>query len=973
MCSAQATIYHTSSISAQEAIHAVQPGDAIVFDGDYATITVNREIRDVQFLGGGAAWNIQSGLIEDCYFFWHNAAVNQTGGQVRRCGFYKSLGQSVFTHIDSVSFYYSGSYIYSKSLGDKPHLLLKGFVRGAFICKPYINQLSYSKKNGKRVHDWEWPHSIVIDATDDIGNGWGSYIMGPIVWEQTNWMPFRVIRGTGITFAHCNTEYGQWSDPICDFDNATRCMLLCNGVGSRGEAHNPYRTPEVIQYPHHVELGHNDGHQPYRGAAFRMAGQMNKSVASGSYKTWSIGLKAWVPGLHYADGVAARDPFFQDWPGDGRGRLSVNFSEPRAVFSMTDDGTYERVGEQRYPLSGADVIRPVIMKMPDLRANPHQIGKTPLTDLSTRTGAQIVTALEAGVDVYLGPGTYDMGNSSLTGGLVVGAGIGKTVLRFSDDASGNRNRGFVNLTVKGGAIGLESNGGILGKTLMRVRFEDISDAALLNGDGGCWQNDIVQGVEFYHCRTGMAMRGSSCPEPFKYDKVDILNCTFVNIAADAISLTSGGDQNGQGAVTNCTFENIGRCAVRMTGGQTHLVQACTIKNSNTSSTDYGAVYLQPSKGATAITHTDVDNSGGAADAPALRMSGDGVISHCSVAGANQAVVTAGAVVDNVHAPEGTISGSSGLFIAKSTFQNVACGIDDNKVVIDNAFTKADGVDHELDQTPPPDVNQRTITVEQRQADDTYPYLDQYNEIRWTGVDDPESGINAYAVYVNGEEIGRTTAFRNTVERFGQHHPQSAATVFRDPNVANNNYVVHPINGANMLPDGSQAPVRKWAPVRGHFELEGEKEFRLDKIEFIDHNTRYVEDTTRNMRFNCRGSDNQLIGPDGSASNVPAKLKLDYGPLSNASGSAVEIRVKAPKPTLANSALLRDRFILPSSGHVQLFLYDAHGRLIATMHNGAAPAGETRFSLSQFAAGAGVYVVTLRTENSSLARSFALLR
>ena len=95
--------------------------------------------------------------------------------------------------------------------------------------------------------------------------------------------------------------------------------MLATAFGGRSAAHNNgyNKEPQQLKYANGEEPGHNNEFAPYRGAVARVGGLRNRLIGIGTFQPWSVGLRANVPGMHYADGIVARDPFLQEWSSTG--------------------------------------------------------------------------------------------------------------------------------------------------------------------------------------------------------------------------------------------------------------------------------------------------------------------------------------------------------------------------------------------------------------------------------------------------------------------------------------------------------------------------------------------------------------------------------------------------------------------------------------------------------------------------------
>lgn len=822
------TVHYTSKYpSADAAVAAAKPGDAVVFDSkDKAPIVVKKPLRDVQFIGGEAEWDLQAD-VTDCAFLWHGLMrFTQHSGKLQTTVFYRSTGQRTsLTHVDGVTFYYCGEHLlwpaHNPDKGRTVQFQVNGFVRGLTIHKPISGYAGINK-----TFDMDWAPALQVDATDPVGNGYGTYVISPILWAQRAWTPYLFVRGTGMTFAHVNTEYNIWADPIVETLQTVDFTVLCSGVGAHGEANNNAYTapPARLKYARGEELGHGDqSNAPFRGAAFTLGGQRSKAVALGNYKGWYIGRKQWLPGMHYASGTIARDPYFQEWVGHS-GELTANFSDFKNVSLMKKKGfqhdTAPHFEKQTYPLLGANIVRPTLIPLPDIRAWLPTV-----RDFTGKSGDEIATTLEAAdpkkkeeATIYLGPGTYQF-TRTLKRGRILGAGMDRTILVWPAeiDCAQRAFDGFRNLTVKGGRFGVNYQVGEGGSQIqdpndfVRVRFEGQAETCI---NIHATQNQIYQDCEFVGAKNGFGWnldpagvwKGENGPKGLNIDKLDLTNCTFRNIKERAIDLRPNPQPNGQVAIHNCLFENIGGEAIYLRGGQSHLVQNIRVVKAGTKG---GALSLLDlgSRGALAVSHITIENSGVSGEHTGIAFNGDGVTSHCTIRGVKTALKTS-----KVHAldhviTDGTIDVGSGSYIALSEGANVKAG----RGVV---FAKGDGtfIDvtgkagvQPLDTTPPPVVG--GVKTEPKGTGTL---------VTWAPVEDPESGVAEYAVFRAGAEIARTTISYVPPENF--HSPfvrmeKPTSLLVEGPAEG---LTVKAINGAGLLSGGGPAAMRRWSPVRGQF-------------------------------------------------------------------------------------------------------------------------------------------------------------
>src|SRR5206468_1034451 len=98
-------------------------------------------------------------------------------------------------------------------------------------------------------------------------------------------------------------------------------------------------------------------------------GYRTRVIAHGdARKPWTVAKKMTIPGMHYADGIVAADPYLRQFATE-RGGVSVNFAEPKHVFVMQpgEDGA-EMLSSQmgmddspKYPMEGPEIYPPTFM------------------------------------------------------------------------------------------------------------------------------------------------------------------------------------------------------------------------------------------------------------------------------------------------------------------------------------------------------------------------------------------------------------------------------------------------------------------------------------------------------------------------------------------------------------------------------------------------------------------------------------
>lgn len=854
-----AKIYFTSQSSAQAAVDAAAEGDAVVFDAPAAgTITVRKPMKDVQFIGGSAAWELRAELM-DCQFFWHTPTrMTQGAARMERCAFYQSHGPAThLTHADAVTFYYGGSAVLAgdfKSAATEPQIWLTGFVRGVTIHKPIL-----APPEGERRWDMNWPPFVRVQPDDLAAHGHNTYLLSPHVRGQTAWMPFHVVRATGLTFAHATSEGGTWADPILEVDYGVDCAIVCTALAGRGEAANAgyLRQPDKLKYFDHEEWGHNHANAPYRGAAIYLGGQRNRIIGHGDFKPWSAGRRAALPGLHYADGIVARDPFLQEWSVE-QGGLNANFAEPKNIFRVQPKAgapvynSTTRETRVRFPVLGANLARPVLVALGDLRAPPPTLLGKRFSDFSGKPAAAIERALGAGEHVFLGAGDYEL-TQPITNGLVFGAGMERTILTWPKgvDCSQRDCKGLVNLTVRGGRYGHNSQAGEGGATntatalFLRVRFDGQSHAgitvhaALDQSYQDCEFINGKVGFTHGHDRTRGAYlgdRGTSGGATIT--RLNLANCTFRNLSERAIDLRPAQAQAGVIGIHNCLFEDIADSAVRLLGGEAQLVQNCYFRRVGKESSANPVVEAQ-GHGSVVLSHLEMDNKDFPGSPVGILVSGLATVSHCKLRGIPRTLVSRTAMlVDHVDGPEGNFELPYGSYVTTSTFKNA--DVKKGAMLVKDSgqpesISLQAGV-QPLDTSPPPAVLGVLVEI-----------LTEGHRISWKPSVDNESGITGYLVLAEGGEIYRTPLSYDPGDALGTPlMTRIIPTTFLDTNRLASTYAVKAVNGANLLSGGGAAPLERWGPMRARYLSRTTNEVTLAEITFKNRVPGFVDARGRKL-------------------------------------------------------------------------------------------------------------------------------
>ncbi|MGB0580143.1 MAG: right-handed parallel beta-helix repeat-containing protein, partial [Limisphaerales bacterium] len=824
--------------TAQATIEAAQPGDVVVFDREeIEDVLLESAVTNVQFIGGTANWTIKADMVE-CQFFWHSPLTfKQESGRLDHCAFYRSHGPAtVLNHADAVSMYYGGQEI-DPSGTDYPQVQFKGFARGVTVHKPVL------KPRGDELKwDMAWPPVFHFNCTDTNSPGYHSQIISPLTVNQTAWTPIQIMRGVGVTVSHVSTIGNVWANPVVDINYGIDCVLLGTAFGGVAANAGYLRQPDKIQYAKHQEWGHNSPYSPFRGAVARVGGQRNRLIGIGGLHNWSVGPRRNLPGLHYGDGILARDPFLQEWSAEGAG-FTMNFADSVNVFRL--DWSYRAAPEVKstgtnanaaFPLLGPNVPKPIFVQLQDIRSAPPLLDGVEVKDFTGREGADIVKALNQGEYVFLGQGAYEF-DTTITNGLIFGAGMDRTLVTWPTniDCAARNCRGLINLTVKGGKYGYNSQAGAGGKTntadalILRTRFEEQQESAI---NVHAFADQVYQGCEFVNCRNAVTvgrLRGSTVwmsargKRPgLRVKRLNFANCRFRKIRERAIDLVMSNEE-GMVAIQNCIFEEVKGQAVRILGGKSHLIQGCKLTEIGFPGSQYAALQVN-GHGIVTLSHLEFENPTDAGAPLAIAVEGIPTISHCTFGGYYSIVQTRNPLVmDHCIAEDARLDLPFGSLVFKSTFENADVGKGVMEVVsVDNfkSLTLQAKV-QPLDITPPPVIT--TVRIAPR-PDGTV--------LQWNGVHDPESGVAQYLIYANGKLVA-STPLEMSMETYRNNpfHRPNIIVQYTDHTPDRPEYEVRAVNGANLIADFGQAPIRAWGPLRPKFRTREGKETFIADIEY----------------------------------------------------------------------------------------------------------------------------------------------
>jgi hypothetical protein len=878
--------------SAQAAVSAAKAGDAVVFDLPRSEpVVVDQPITNVQFIGGAADWVVKADMV-DCQFFWHTpVSFQQESGVLDHCAFYRSHSSGMrLNHSDAVSLYYGGEILDPAINDGKPQVQFTGFIRGVTIHKPVLRAQDEAPR-----WDMLWPPVFQFHSTDTNAPGYHSYVVSPLTVGQTAWTPLRIVRGVGITIAQAATVGNVWANPVLDINYGIDCVVLAAAFGGQGGAANAgyLRQPDKLKYAGHFEWGHNSPYAPFRGAAVRVAGQRNRLIGIGNLLNWSVGPRRTLPGLHYGDGVIAKDPFLQEWSAESVG-LTMNFAEPKNIFKL--DWGYRAAPEvkstgtnnsAKYPLLGPNVGRPVFVPLQDMRAPPPTLHGQTMEDFTGRSADEILKALRAGKYVYLGEGAYEF-KATVTNGLIFGAGMDRTLITWPEkiDCATRNCLGLLNLTVKGGRYGYNSQAGSGGLTntanalIVRTRFQDQKESAI---NAHCFQDQVYQDCEFVGCRNGITqgrLRGSTYwwsqrgrGSGRRVVRLNIVNCRFRQIRERAIDLVSNEPDEGVVAIQNCVFEEIKGQAIRLLGGKSHIVQGCRFGDVGFPGSRY-AVMQVTGQGTVTISHLNFENVAGEGTATAMVVDGIPTVSHCSFTGFDQTVITRNPLVmDHCESEEGRLDLPFGSLVFMSSFANADVSKGVMEVVSADNF-KSMSLEAKvqlLDVTPPPEV--KAVRVGR---------TEQGNKVSWGAVNDAESGILRYLIYADGKFVGQTPLQMSPgLQRGDPFYPPAVDLSFIDPAPNFPEYEVRAVNGANLISGIGPAPIRGWGALRPKFRKRRGEDVYVADIRY-EERRRVLEVSSTTLEV--------IPGASLDGNGSPYMLTVEEGALlevrSKESGAAV---------------------------------------------------------------------------------------
>lgn len=875
----------TEAGTAQAAVDAAQPGDAVVFDAqELQPVVIDKPLTNVQFIGGGAEWTINADLV-DCQFFWHTpVSFRQKSGRLERCAFYRSHSPDLEVNAaDAVSFYYGGERVEPASFTSAAQMRFTGMARGVMIHRPVV-----ATAQAEPRWDMKWPPVFEFDCLGTNAPGDHSYILGGLSLGQTAWTPFRIVRGVGITFAQGCTEGNVWADPLVDIDNGIDCVLLSTAFGGNAAAAGYLRQPDKLTYAGRIEYGHATEYAPFRGAAARVGGQRNRLIGIGGLGNWSIGRRDQLPGSHYADGIVARDPYLQEWSAETVG-LTMNFAPPINVFKLDwgyraapEVKTSSKEKSRKYPLAGPNVLKPVFVPLQDLRSAPPSYEGSEVKDLTGRPGPEIERALGRGENVFLGEGVYQFA-APITNGVLFGAGMDRTVVEWPEkvDCATRNCRGLIGLTVKGGRYGYNSQSGAGGETntanalILRTRFQDQEQSGI---NVHAFRDQVYQDCEFLGCRNGITQgrlkgsgywwsdRGKAGGRAVV--RLSVANCRFRRIKERAIELSMRQADEGVVGIHHSVFEEMPGQAILLQGGKSLLIQSCSFNDVGAAGSRTPVVQVSV-PGSVVLSHLDFLNIAGMGAATALSVDGLPVISHCTFGGFDQAIVSRNPVVlDHCVSEDAPLDLPFSSLIFKSAFSNADVSKGVMTVITVDRFESVslEASVQPLDVTPPPAVK-ATVTVA---ADG--------NAVTWPAVDDPESGIVRYHVYANGRLVGMTPLTISAADY--RDNPFTAPTNslrFADPTLERREYSVRAVNGANLSDEIGQAPLAGWGPVRGEFFDRKERVLFFSDIDY-DARKKRLEVTTVERE--------KLPSAQLQAGGAPQLYKVEDGPLRRGTGAGL---------------------------------------------------------------------------------------
>ncbi len=835
----RAAVIRTSNYDTyQAAVDACTGEDLLLFDDEK-----NGDVTDppsgLQIVGPKEITYHLTKDVSDLVFFNHKPRIKQTDGIMKRCIATYVAQKSVFVGLDSCFF------VLGNMARDKVSYEIDGFLRHTTFGfgQGYVGASTCNLKSfncaGHKDETWlEHASCMVINATDEVGDGSGTLITNIITHGQIDWTPVHIINGRGITVSHINSEYVEWADPYLSIENGVECASI---------SHTPGGKSRNIDWADWVSLA--DGTRAYsfmdaRYGAWRIGGMNNTAIGGTGY----VALRTAVTGAAWSS-LVARDPYLTKWnPVSGDG---VNYAANirTQAYGMSDRSMLredELPKEKNGPTAKGHVLNSMVgcttaiintnntiftedLKPNSLRMTPQLIrpysrflprikldGDGPGTNMTGMDGSAIANAVNGGAVVYLGPGTYNI-SQTLRDGTIYGAGKDETILNFHpnlDYCTANPIRLF-NLTIQGGQIGYaQERGPAKGLDAANIRFKDQTTCGITFGNA---QNISLSFLEFDNCRVGIASCAGEIPCGEKpnqgnvgkiIDKMAVYGSEFKNLINGA-NIT--GHTDGFFSFVGCRFENIENTGLLMQSKGNYITDCDFI---NCGAAAHGKYTLT-------VHNCSVQGGSGSKGFTGVHEIMSSHIRGCEPA---VQVGTDFGIVSDIDA-DGSIECRENTWISLSKFTNIDA---ENGAYIGETDLTAyvDPSPVLIDQTAPTAPGDLQVTQN-----------GDHNVLTWTGSEDPESEVMQYIIERDGMEIGRTNwnhsadFYYIVPNGWANGHPgpglyRDPSTVYVDSGAAGqysaSDYNVVAVNHAQIRSDNQMAQIRLWFNEVSPIRLTGNK-------------------------------------------------------------------------------------------------------------------------------------------------------
>jgi hypothetical protein len=788
---AGATIHRRSQYpSSEAALKALKPGDSLLFDvAETQPIKIVEPLRDVQFIGGQAKWEIGADL-EECQFFFHEVqGWQQISGMLQKIVWCHCpiSGKVYCQRVNEFTIYFppnvtTGSLLPAEELNDAT-LDFRGFIRGLSLVRPIIG-----RRNGEQLDSGRKGIAIRIEGTEAGGQGEGSAILGPIIMPYRFTKPIQIVVAKDFLISQPVIVEPSWAGPAIEVLSGEGVTLLEMEVIPKQPVDKAMfaNPPTKITAP---DGSITWGHQvvPFRGAAAILSGVGNRLLLHGtSNKIWSVGSASVLPGFHPVDGVVACDPAFSELF-TFQGGVTNNLAKDQASIRVSLSGKQLILGSHfgsreltEIDPNLAKISDVVLLPLQDLRIQPFLLNR-PMVDMTGKSITQIEAALAKKQTVYLGAGIYRF-NKPISEGTIIGSGMDATILEWPKAMNcleGNC-QGVMNATVRGGKIGFmmtpkgKLNSRIEQKfpSILRVCFDQQTTAGIQNHAAS---NFFLQDVVFRNGSMGLDL---NCSPGNSGQNIDLVNLSFDGQTAAAIRIEDDLASEGRLMLLGIHANNVATCDLKAGSSLLILQSALQLAKWNLKSKSI------------AIGHSDIRILETKKPAQ-IQINGTAIIDQSRIVGIRGEFRTG--LISHTQI-DGHLDFADGSMILQSQVD----GIDKDSIQIrqSNAWKPITVQTNSarIDTTPPPPVEGVRVRTIQKQR-----------VIEWKPVEDPESGILEYLILSDGKMIASTPIPVDSETSFQKSSPLQ----YIDPNPEHRLYSVIAVNGAGLQSNGQVRKPGAW--------------------------------------------------------------------------------------------------------------------------------------------------------------------